>query len=585
MRFVLCWTVLWLCQFVLSKPTLPNIGFLGRGYDLVKGNPQPAVSDGVDHGWVSQIMNLTYNDGDSTSDQRYSIPDGTEGESESGCDFTGKAYINHGQQSYSSYLSTSISYSESENAIIEKESFSASTTFATFSESTYSYGNIYVATQAVCPAYEASIVPNELKVRSDFINEAQELPLTFNPKNSNDPYYTFIRNYGTNYATSIYMGSKYTRTYEFSSQTWTSMNWDKWDISTTASVEYAVATESVSTNQQGLVNQSMEYSKISSNFYQTVLGTTAVGINGNLSIWAEQSKNDPYPYSYNLNGINYVFQSKFMPNVKNITQKQALMVQALNNYCGVTSGCGQHSNDVDPLVIQEYNATISHGNINVQCPQGFVAISCGYQNINDGHDQYEKYWSVYPLNEYTCTGYNYYNAKIFAVCAPSDIATGWTVSKETIPHGGNGVDSKCPSSHKVTGCGITNNNDGDGHYEKYKQVYPLSDGSGCHCYDYYGGECYATCLSSVNNSRVYQQSGTGTITQGCEGEPIVFGCGILLKNLGNGDWEKYPQFWANNYNSCAGYSYYSFNLYSICGSLGNSVGLNYKDKIKTVYSQ
>ena len=37
----------------------------------------------------------------------------------------------------------------------------------------------------------------------------------------------------------------------------------------------------------------------------------------------------------------------------------------------------------------------------VQCPQGFVAISCGYQNINDGNNQYEKYWAVYPSNSYT----------------------------------------------------------------------------------------------------------------------------------------------------------------------------------------
>ena len=57
------------------------------------------------------------------------------------------------------------------------------------------------------------------------------------------------------------MGSKYTRTFEFSSQTWTSMNWDKWDISSTASVEYAVATDSVTANQQGLVNQSQSFSK------------------------------------------------------------------------------------------------------------------------------------------------------------------------------------------------------------------------------------------------------------------------------------------------------------------------------------
>ena len=244
-----------LTTLVLSKkPTLPNIGFLGRGYDLVVGNPQPSVTDGVDHGWLSQVMNLTYNDGDTTSDQRYSIPDGTEGESESGCDFAGKANINHGEQSYSLYLSQSITYSESENAIIEKESFSASATYSTFSQSTYQYGNIYIATTAVCPAYEASLAPDQFKLRDDFIQEAQDLPLTFDPKNSNDPYYAFIRNYGTNYATSIYMGSKYTRTFEFSSQTWTSMNWDKWDISTTASVEYAVATDSVTADQQGISN-------------------------------------------------------------------------------------------------------------------------------------------------------------------------------------------------------------------------------------------------------------------------------------------------------------------------------------------
>ena len=45
---------------------------------------------------------------------------------------------------------------QNQNAIIEKESFSASATYQTFSKSTYTYSNIYVATTAVCPAYEAS---------------------------------------------------------------------------------------------------------------------------------------------------------------------------------------------------------------------------------------------------------------------------------------------------------------------------------------------------------------------------------------------------------------------------------------------
>ena len=96
------------------------------------------------------------------------------------------------------------------------------------------------------------------------------------------------------------------------------MNWEKWDISTTASVEFAVATDSVTADQQGLVNQSQSFSQQRLNFYQTVLGTSAVGLKGNLSNWAVQSKNDPYPYSYNINGINYLFQAKYMPKVKNV---------------------------------------------------------------------------------------------------------------------------------------------------------------------------------------------------------------------------------------------------------------------------
>ena len=47
-----------------------------------------------------------------------------------------------------------------------------------------------------------------------------------------------------------------------------------------------------------------------------------------------------------------------MPTVKNVTQKEALLVNALNNYCGITVGCGTHSNDIDPLVIQVNNICI-----------------------------------------------------------------------------------------------------------------------------------------------------------------------------------------------------------------------------------
>ena len=134
------------------------------------------------------------------------------------------------------------------------------------------------------------------------------------------------------------------------------------------------------------------------------------------------------------------------------------------------------------------------------------------------------------------------------MCAPDSLVDGYKVVAFKFDESVG--KAKCPSGSRVTGCGVV-----PGGKEMYKEVYPLEDGTGCYCYNHYGGTCYATCLSSVEKSAVYQQQGQSTLIKACEGEPVVFGCGLQLKNLGNGDYEKYPVYRVNNYDSCLGFSH------------------------------
>ena len=240
--------------------------------------------------------------------------------------------------------------------------------------------------------------------------------------------------------------------------------------------------------------------------------------------------------------------------------KQNNILIALKNYCGLTPGCGNYQPDIQPQFIQTYTADVS--GVLLSCPQGYKVISCGFVSVDTGvAGQYERYWSVWPSNDYSCSAYDYYKGEVFAVCAPADIVGNWeSESKPFAAHPVGVADASCPSGYKATGCGLQTNNSG---FEAYKEVFPKSDGQSCHCYDYFGGTCWVICSDSILSSRVYETSNTGPLDLTCEGEPSVLGCGINLHDIGTGQFEAYPQFFVNNYNSCHGYSYFLYTYVRI----------------------
>ena len=58
-------------------PTMPDIDYLFRGYDLMRGNPKSTEAD-VDPGYLEPIFATTYVFQKRSSDRRYLIPDGIE---------------------------------------------------------------------------------------------------------------------------------------------------------------------------------------------------------------------------------------------------------------------------------------------------------------------------------------------------------------------------------------------------------------------------------------------------------------------------------------------------------------------------
>ena len=206
------------------------------------------------------------------------------------------------------------------------------------------------------------------------------------------------------------------------------------------------------------------------------------------------------------------------------------------------------------------------------CPPEFNVISCGFERVSDSKTGY---WQVWPSDNRSCTADYLGTAKVYAVCARTELVGNLKIVSSKFQ---NWNDAVCPSGSGVTGCGIQFNM-GTHHSGDHAQVFPNNDGKSCHCQNLANdGTCYAICSDSVlpTESSVYETSGEGNMDVSCEGEAVVFGCGITLNNVGGT-----PSFYVDGYNKCHSNAGGNHILTALCGTFGN----NTNDDIKTVSSE
>merc|ERR550532_1070223 len=92
----------------LAVPKLPNVGYLGQGYNIFKGNPQS--SSVVDPGFQQPLLGLTYEDESTTADGKYVIPDKTNAEQIAICNSKSETKTISGAKSYYESLTTDVSF-------------------------------------------------------------------------------------------------------------------------------------------------------------------------------------------------------------------------------------------------------------------------------------------------------------------------------------------------------------------------------------------------------------------------------------------------------------------------------------------
>ena len=314
-----------------SPPRFPNVGYLGSTYNIFKGNP--ASTKGLDPGFtLRNVYSLTYEQGQETSDGRYSIPDFTHITSSSVCSF----------QFQSSTTQNTASYTKSLQVHVDADfsgwgaSFSASADYNDIHSGIISSQKIYVSSHATCEAYIAFIPPLESTSTTGIINPAFQKDVYNLPvQGDNDMYFSFIDKWGTHYAYSLRMGGRYGVRSSFLSSNYIDMAASGLDISAAAGYSGAYSINAnLTTDMQK--KQSKQYDQHRSDYQVYQIGGTPLVSQESEDPsfqWAQTVTDNPLPIHYSLQQLSNILTAINFPNDKNIAVKQENLQEIIKEYC------------------------------------------------------------------------------------------------------------------------------------------------------------------------------------------------------------------------------------------------------------
>ena len=191
------------------------------------------------------------------------------------------------------------------------------------------------------------------------------------------------------------------------------------------------------------------------------------------------------------------------------------------------------------------------------CPTGYNLLSCG--NDNSQKSNAEGWRRVRPIDSKTCQCYDYFGMSCVAWCTTLpvqgfEIKTSYVVTNPT--------SISCSSGKLALGCQISPRYS---QQEVWRRYFPAISGSSCTCYDYFGGDCYATC-GSITNYEVVSLYAAGTFYVSCSNpNNRVLGCGIDPYN--SPGTETYRTVRVIGPTSCQCYDYFGATCYAICGQI------------------
>lgn len=347
LSFLLLGVVLFQVNVLAEPAYLLNIDKLGRGYNIMKGNPDSiSGKDGIDPGFRYPIFDLTVYEGVVTSDQRYKVPKGVDINSILNCNLNFDSSIVFGASSYSNSLRKKISADFS----FWVASFKASRDFQEVTEGTNQEESVFTKSAAYCEVYQASIkrflpppLSEEFKMAVSMLDA---------PYDSNNPgiYLEFIDYFGTHYFNSVRLGGKFGQQSEIKNSSWTSLSRSSLNIEAAASASAFGASAAISVMSEEQKSMAKSFSKYTSRQSIYSIGS-GIPPDGKAESWGVSCITDPQVVYYELGMISDLLKPQFFPQDSEIGVKKERLKTALGDYCnqlvkqGIVKDCGA---PVDP---------------------------------------------------------------------------------------------------------------------------------------------------------------------------------------------------------------------------------------------
>lgn len=173
---------------------IPNLEYLGLGYDIVFGNPRGSETSELDPGFRHRVVRLIQKQTDLTVDGEFTVPLGTTVKYTSSCTYDSKStqianeleFRNTMEKEVSTSQNSSTKSSSGINLFIintsssleKKSSFSSSTKFKAYQETNVKTNNVSFEARAICSEFEASFNPYaEQVLDAEFESALGDLPV------------------------------------------------------------------------------------------------------------------------------------------------------------------------------------------------------------------------------------------------------------------------------------------------------------------------------------------------------------------------------------------------------------------------
>lgn len=402
-----------------ESPGIPNLEYLGIGYNIFEGNPRGSDISEADPGFRSGVIQLVQKQTELTIDQDYMVPLGVDLRYITACKFASKSTELSNENEYQEEISREATQETDISggiggmfSISASYAFSSSEKYKQFTETTAATQSVTYEARALCSEFKAALKPyytHTLKEEFEMALDALSTPWT-NSDEQRKEYADFLSAFGTHYVKDVTLGAKHIYSSEIKSEDVSSLKKNDVDIQSTlswsvqasfngggsASEElqmlprfeasgeipglgeakiYKYIFEEASVGAGVSNSESISEAESKSNLEQvktkvTTINELNIGGNppedGNWKTWATTVRDRPMPISYELAGIWTLMNSKqtkafeeavvALYNLDLRAKKDGTIIDALR--FGVTRGNGEAISSYNRSPSSNYRSSI-----------------------------------------------------------------------------------------------------------------------------------------------------------------------------------------------------------------------------------